>query len=340
MRIAEIATLGRPVPPSGEGSVELLVSLLTEELVGRGHEVTLFALPDSRTAARLVSPVEKSYVDGVEAWDWQVYESFQVREAFRQWRDFDVIHCHSYHFGLLYCDFVPTPSLHSFHIEPGPDYRFLAGQTRNRHLHFCSRYQARDFSDIDHTHVIHHGLDLGTFTAPRQEEGGNYLAFLGRFIPGKGVDLAVKLARQTGFPLRLAGPHNEYFREKIEPHLVPGLIDYIGEVSGREKVDFLSGAHALVYPILDGEPFGLVLVEAMACGTPVIALNRGAVPEIVDHGSTGWVVDSFVEMVRGIEEVGRLDRRSISQAARRFSHHRMVDEIENLMKMIHEGRSS
>ncbi|MCC5874994.1 MAG: glycosyltransferase, partial [Candidatus Sumerlaeia bacterium] len=157
MRIAEIATLGRPVPPTGEGSVELLVSLQTEELVNRGHEVTLFALPSSRTAARLESPVKSSYADGVNAWDWQVYESFQVREAFRQWRDFDIIHCHSYHFGMLYCDFVPIPSLHSIHIEPGPDYLFLAQNTRNRHLHFCSQYQARDFSGVANTHVIPHG---------------------------------------------------------------------------------------------------------------------------------------------------------------------------------------
>lgn len=338
MRIAEIATLGRPVPPTGEGSVELLVSLLTEELVRRGHEVTLFALPMSRTSARLVSPVKLSYTEGADAWDWQVYESYQVREAFMRWREFDIIHCHSYHFGMLYCDFVPTPSLHSFHIEPGPDYLFLARNTVNRHLHFCSRHQARDFAGVGNTHVVPHGLDLSICRPSLPvAERENYLAFLGRFIPGKGVDMAIRMAKETGFPLKLAGPENDYFRERVRPHLSPGLIEYAGEVAGQEKVDFLARAHALVYPILDGEPFGLVLVEAMACGTPVIALGCGAVPEIIDHGVTGWIAESYDGMIRGMDEVRALDPvRIIHEANSRFTHQRMTDGIERIMKLIVE----
>ncbi|MCA9437985.1 MAG: glycosyltransferase, partial [Candidatus Omnitrophica bacterium] len=157
MRIAEISTLHRPVPPVGEGSIESLVSTLTEGLVERGHEVTLFASADSETNARLWSPVPLERHRNPDAWDWQVYEAFQVREAFRMWEEFDLIHCHSYHFGLLYCDLVPTPSLHSVHIEPGPDYRFLAESTTNRSLHFCSRFQAREFERVEGIEVIPHG---------------------------------------------------------------------------------------------------------------------------------------------------------------------------------------
>src|SRR3990172_4715112 len=140
MRIAEISTLHRPVPPNGEGSIESLVYTLTEGLCTRGHTVTLFAHPHSRTSALLRSPAKVGVEKGSDIWDWRVYEAFQVSEAFKSWRDFEVIHCHSYHFGLLFCDLVPTPSLHSLHIEPSPDYLFLAERTQNRRMHFCSRY--------------------------------------------------------------------------------------------------------------------------------------------------------------------------------------------------------
>src|SRR5690606_8641276 len=210
LRIAEIATLSRPVPPAGEGSVESIVSDLTEGLVGRGQRATLFASADSRTAGELRSPVGKSYADDVNMWDWQVYEGFQVREAFRQCDDFDVIHCHSYHHALLFCDLVSVPVLMSLHLEPGPDYVFLAERSRNRHLHFCSQYQARHFEHIPQKTVIPHGVDVKAAHGASSEARGDDLVFLGRFHPDKGPLDAIRIARQLDRRLLLAAPANEY----------------------------------------------------------------------------------------------------------------------------------
>lgn len=332
MRIAMISTLSRPVPPVGEGSVELLVSLLTERLVARGHEVTLFALAGSATAARLLSPVETSYVTDTQKWDWQLYEAFQVREAFSQWRDFDVINCHSYHFGLLYADFVPIPSIHSLHIEPGPDYEFLARRTRQRHLHFCSRYQARGFLDLPGVHVIPHGLELDRYRVAPEPERGGYLAWLGRFHPDKGPLRAIALARRAGIPLKLAGPPGAYLREVVLPHVDGNLVEYVGEVTGQDKADFLSRARALLYPIERGEPFGLVLIEALASGLPVVATRRGAVSEIIESGVSGWIGETDEDLLAGIARADELDRPAIRRIAEeRFCADRMTDRLEALM---------
>lgn len=330
LRIAEIATLGRPVPPPGEGSVEHLVSIITEGLVERGHQVTLFARADSRTAARLRSPVPTGYARG--KWDWQLYEGFQVREAFRAWQDFDIIHCHSYHHALLFCDFVPIPVLVSIHLEPGPDYRFLSLHSTNRHLHFSSRYQAREFEEVQKKSVIPFGLPV-----PEDVNGewarGDYLAFLGRFHPDKGVLDAIRIARAAGRRLILAAPENEYFREHVLPEIDGEQIVYAGELSGPGKYQFLARSAGLLYPNVRGEPFGLVLIEALLAGTPVLARNIGAVPEIVDHGVTGWLGDTDEDFLEGIETAPTLSRPFIRKtAASHFSKERMLDGIEDLME--------
>lgn len=338
MRIAEISTLARPVPPPGEGSIESLVSVITEGLVRRGHEVTLFATADSKTSARLQSPVEGSYAGDPSKWDWQLYESFQVSEAFRRFKEFDVIHCHAYHFGLLYCDWVPIPSLHTIHIEPGPDYLFLARRTRNRHLQLCSSYQAREFAGLPGVHVIPHGIDIESFKLNGGVSSENYLAFLGRLIPEKGLLQAVEFARASGVPLKIAGPPTDYFRKSIEPLVDGRLIQYVGAISAEKRAGFLSAARALIYPLQRGEPFGLVLVEAMACGLPVIATNCGAVSEIIQHGKNGWVGDSAEDWAAGLQAADRMDRAAIRRmATENFSSERMVDSIEDLLRKIVEG---
>jgi glycosyltransferase involved in cell wall biosynthesis len=329
MRIGLISTLGQPVPPRGSGSVESLVHLLAEGFVERGNDVTLFATEGSQTSARLCSPVALPHGKGTNRWDWQAYEAFNVSEAFRSWRDFDVIHCHSYHHGLLWADHVPIPSVHSLHVEPGPDLRFLAERTHNRHLVFCSRFQARGFEDISSGHVIPHGIDLRSFHVG---ERGDHLLFLGRFIPEKGALEAIRLARRIDVPLRLAAPANDYYREVLEPEVDGELICHVGEAEGDEKAELLANARALIYPCQRAEPFGLVLVEALASGLPVLALNRGAVPEIITHGVTGTLGDTLEDLEAGLALVDALDRQRIrGEAERRFSVHRMVEEFDRLM---------
>jgi glycosyltransferase involved in cell wall biosynthesis len=332
VRVAEISTLSRPVPPEGEGSVEALVSHITEGLVRRGHEVTLFAVAGSRTSASLRSPVKTSYTDNPRKWDFQLYEAYQVCEAFRAWRDFDVIHCHSYLHGLLFCDWVPIPSLHALHIRFGPDLRFLATRTSNRHLQFSSQWQARHCRDLPGVHVIPHGVEMAQFRVAPPKERGEHLAFLGRFIPEKGALQAIQLAKASSLPLKLAGPRNDLFAEKIAPLLDGRQFEYVGELQGRAKADFLATARALIYPIQRPEPFGLVLIEAMACGLPILALSRGAVPEIVVHGQTGWIAKSKTDLLEGLRVVDALDRQTIRRhAEERFSSEVMIDRIERLL---------
>jgi len=227
----------------------------------------------------------------------------------------------------------------TLHIEPGPDYLFLAKRTHNRHLHFCSQYQARDFDEIPDKSVIHHGIPL--FEAVGSHEGPpeDYLAFLGRFLPDKGALEAIHIARESGRRLLLAAPENDYFHAEISRHVDGEQICYIGELGGREKFRFLERASALLYPIKRGEAFGLVLVESLMAGTPVIASNIGAVGEIVEHGVTGFLMERNQDYASAIAALGKLDRKSIRQwAVERFSANRMLDDIEALLVKLARGR--
>lgn len=338
MRIAEISTLARPVPPAGEGSVESLVSAVTEALVQRGHAVTLYATADSKTAATLRSPVPRSYTQDPAMWDWGLYEAYQAREAFLAWRDFDVLHCHAYHYGLLFCDFVPAPSVHSIHIEPGPDYLLLARRTTNRHLVFCSRYQAREFAGLPNVHIVPHGIDVSAFDVAPPEEREDYAVFLGRMIPEKGPLEAIAAARAAGLRLLMAAPTSDYYRQAVAPLVDGDAVVYLGEVAGAEKARLLARAHALLYPVTRGEPFGLVLIEAMACGLPVVASATGATPEIIEHGVTGYLAATPDELARGLREVATLDRRLIRRAAEdRYTVVRMVDGLEAVLRAAAES---
>lgn len=334
MRICLISTLSRPVPPVGEGSVELLVSLLANGLVERGHDVALYALPGSNTKATLRSPVESSYVTDPDKWDWQLYEAYQVREAFSAWRDFDIIHCHSYQYGLLFADTVPIPSVHSVHTEPGPDWKFLARRTVNRHLLFASKYQAREFENVQGVHVVPDGIDVGLLGVS-SDVRPEYLAYMGRFHPDKGPLSAIAVAQRSGLPLKLAGPANDYFRDAILPLIDGEQIQYVGEICAAEKGRFLAGAIALLYPVTRGEPFGLVLPESLAVGTPVLAFREGAVPEIIDDGITGYIGTDENELAAFVPRAQQLDRQKIQSVAKqRFSADTMVAATEALYQQI------
>jgi glycosyltransferase involved in cell wall biosynthesis len=327
LRIAQLAPVAAPVKPDSTRSIEHLVSLLTEELVRRGHEVTLFATGDSQTAATLRSLYPRGYEDDDDLWNWHFHESLQAAAAMEQAHAFDVIHSHAYHHALPFTRLVRTPILHSYHILPNEDI-VPAFARLNAHVAALSHYQRSIFRGLDDVAVVYHGIDTDAF--PFNPERGDYLFFLGAMTPGKGPVAAIELARTVGMRLVLAGPSDEdeaYFRSEVQPRIDPRTVEYVGPVGVKKRNRLLAGAAALVYPLADPEPFGLVTVEAMACGTPVAALDLGAVPEIVTNGVTGYHAPDAETLAARLPAILALDRQRVRQdAVRRFDYRRMVDD--------------
>jgi glycosyltransferase involved in cell wall biosynthesis len=329
LRIALVAPVATPVTAANTGSIEQLVWQLTEELVRRGHQVTLFATGDSETAAALHAVYPRGYEDDGDLWNWEFHESLNVAAAFEQARSFDVIHSHVYHYALPFTRLVKTPVVHSYHVLPDDDVVAAFARFPDAHLVAISDYQRKIFQANEDVAVIHHGVNTDAF--PFNPHGGDYLLFLGRIIPGKGVVEAVHLARHVGLRLIIAGPqddHDEgYYNTEVAPLIDGTNVQYIGPVSLKQRNPLLAGAAVLLYPITDPEPFGLVLVEAMACGTPVVATGLGAVPELVDNGVTGHYAMDFEQLAQQMPATLKLDRTGVRQrAVARFDYRRMVDE--------------
>ena len=333
LRIAELAPVAMPVRPGEGDSIEQLVSLLTEELVRRGHEVTLFAVGDSVTTANLRSYYAHGYRDTDELWDWRVPETLNASWAFEQASAFDVMHSHAYHFALPFTRFVSTPVVHSYHVQLGPEVVEGFRRYPDTQLVAISEFQRSELEGFDHVPVIHNGIDAGAF--PFSAEGGDYLAFLGRMIPSKGAAEAVRVARELDFPLIMAGPSTDWFEREVRPAIGDPLIRYEGPIDAAGRDELLGGAAALLYPITYPEPFGLVMVEAMACGTPVAAFGVGAVPEIVEQGVGGCWVPQGGSLGEAVQSAVQLDRRRVREAAvERFNYRRMVDAYERLYRRL------
>src|SRR5919201_3772946 len=323
LKIAEIAPVAMPVKPGEGDSIEQLVSLLTEELVRRGHDVTLFAVGGSVTTAELRSCYERGYRERDEVWDWRVLEQLSAAWAFEQAAEFDVVHSHSYHFALPFTRFVATPVVHTYHVQLGPE--VLEGFSRypEAQLVAISDFQRGELEGFDDVPVIHNGIDVDAF--PFGAERGEYLAFLGRMIPSKGAVEAVRVARERRLPLVMAGPSTEWFEREVRPSVDGELIRYLGPIDPAGRNELLRGAAALLYPISYPEPFGLVMVEAMACGTPVAAFGVGAVPEVVEQGLGGHWVPLGGNVGDAVQSAVQLDRRRVRQrAVERFDYRRMV----------------
>jgi glycosyltransferase involved in cell wall biosynthesis len=333
LKIAQLAPVAMPVKPGEGDSIEQLVSLLTEELVRRGHGVTLFAVGGSVTTASLRSRYEQGYREREEIWDWRVPETLNAAWAFEQASAFDVMHSHSYHFALPFTRFVSTPVVHTYHVQLGPEVVEGFRRYPETQLVAISEFQRSELQGFDDVPVIHNGIDAGAF--PFRAEGGDYLAFLGRMIPSKGAAEAVRVAHELDFPLIMAGPSTDWFERDVRPAVDDRSIRYLGPVDPAGRNELLAGAAALLYPITYPEPFGLVMVEAMACGTPVAAFGVGAVPEVVEQGVGGcWVPPggSLGEAVRGAVQ---LDRHRVREAAvERFDYRRMVDAYERLYRRL------
>jgi glycosyltransferase involved in cell wall biosynthesis len=323
MRIAQIATLSAPVGPETGGSVESLIWLLTRELAKLGHEVTVFGAAGSQADGELVVTMPGPYARDGAFEDWHLCEWVNLCRAVEQSGRFDVLHSHAYLWGIPLQPFACAPLVHTTHIVPDEDSAKLWAAAQQSSVTAISRHQWSAFPDLKPAAVIPHGVDTAQFTFREQPE--DYVLYLGRFVSGKGPLLAIETARQLGVRLVLAGPSNPYFREKIQP-LVDGKgVEYAGFVTGKERDRLLGGARALLYPIQYPEAFGLVLVEAMLCGTPIAAMRLGAVPEIVEEGLSGFTATTREEFAAGVPKCFSLDRRRIQQEARqKFSAEKMA----------------
>ena len=327
MRIAHIAPVATTIPPPKSGSVETMTSLLTEGLVSRGHDVTLFATADSKTSARLNAIYPHGYWHDDNMWPWELYEMLNLAAAVERATEYDVIHYEAayYPMSLAFARLSPTPIIQTLHHSPSAAEIKLWCRYPEAPFVAISREQARLLVGLNVVDTVLHGIDTDNFTF--QDKPEDYLLFLGRFTEGKGVLQAIEIAKRVGIRLILAAAEGEYYREKIAPHVDGRHVVYYGEADFDAKVKLYGGARALLYPIQAREPFGLVLAEAMACGTPVAALDRGAVREVVDEGVTGMVFDDLEQMANDLPRVFDLDRRRVRErAVARFGVARMVHE--------------
>ena len=332
MRIGIIAPPWFPVPPTGYGGIEWVVSLLADGLVASGHEVTLFASGDSQTKARLVSVYPQAASAHI---GYTAYDLHHALACLERAGEFDVVNDHSGPLAAALGGAVATPVLHTVHgpldRRMGDVYVQVARVAPQVGLISLSMNQRRPQPDLNWVANCPNALDLSAY--PVHPHRGDYLLFIGRLSPDKGAHRAIEVAQAVGLPLKLAGKmqdrlEEEYFEAAIEPAL-GAEIEYLGEVTHAEKVDLLQNARVTLFPIKWQEPFGLVMIESMACGTPVLATRWGAVPEVIAHGRTGIIVDEHTEMPAALAEADRLDplecRRYVEE---RFSAARMVADYE------------
>jgi glycosyltransferase involved in cell wall biosynthesis len=344
MKIAQIAPLMESVPPRLYGGTERIVSYLTDELVRLGHEVTLFASADSVSAAELVGCAAKALrLDG-NIRDPIPYYMLMLDRVRQLAEEFEILHFHidQFHFPLFrqMADRTVT-TLHG--RQDSPDLKPLYLGFSEMPLVSISNAQRRPVANANFVATVHHGIPANLHTPVYNPRGG-YVAFLGRISPEKRPDRAIQIARTLGIPLKIAAKvdavDEAYFREEIAPLLRDPMVEFIGEIDEHSKTEFLGEALALLFPIDWPEPFGLVMIEAMACGTPVLAFGHGSVTEIIDPGVTGAVVDTMDEAVRTLPRVIALDRHAVRRRfEQRFSSVRMATDYVALYRSLLERSS-
>jgi glycosyltransferase involved in cell wall biosynthesis len=344
MKIAQISPLMESVPPRLYGGTERIVSYLTDELVRLGHEVTLFASADSVTAARLVGCASVALrLDG-NVRDPIPYYMLMLDRVRELAEEFDVLHFHidQFHFPLFHQ--MADRTLTTLHGRQDlPDLKPLYIGFGDMPLVSISNAQRRPIPKANFVGTVHHGIPTNLYT-PIYNPRGGYVAFIGRISPEKRPDRAIRIARTLGIPLKIAAKVDKadeaYFHETIAPLLSDQGVEFIGEINERSKTEFLGEAQALLFPIDWPEPFGLVMIEAMACGTPVLAFRHGSVSEIVDQGLTGAVVDTMDEAVRMLPRVIALDRRAVRRRfEQRFSSERMATDYVAVYRSLLERSS-
>jgi glycosyltransferase involved in cell wall biosynthesis len=332
MRIAVLAPPWFPVPPTGYGGIEWVVWLLADGLVDAGHEVTLFASGDSRTKATLAAVFDEAPSEWIGRSFWELRH---LLSCYTRAEDFDIVNDHTGMLAIATGSSISTPVVSTVHGpldgEPGEMYEQLGAIAPEVGLISISLNQRKPKPHLNWIANCPNALDLSVYPFRPHHERGDYLLFLGRMSPDKGAHRAVAVAMDAGLPLKLAGKmreakEKEYFEEFVRPHLRDG-IEYLGEVSHGEKVELLQGARATLFPIEWEEPFGLVMIESMACGTPVIGTRWGAVPEVIEHGRSGIIVDDYTQMTAALEEADKLDTDQLRRyVEERFSPPRMVED--------------
>jgi glycosyltransferase involved in cell wall biosynthesis len=343
MKIAVLSPVWFAVPPTGYGGIEWVVSLLADGLAAAGHDTTLFASGESRTHAKLaaVYPVAPSAEIGRTQ-----PELHHALSCYERAGDFDVINDHTGMLGAVLGGAVATPVVHTVHGpldgEPGQLYESIARVAPQVGLISISMNQRKPKPDLPWIANCPNALDFSVY--PCKPHRGDYVLFLGRMSPDKGAHRAIAVAMEAGIPLKLAGKMQDqkeidYFEGLVAPHLV-GDIEYLGEVSHGEKVELLQNARATLFPIEWEEPFGLVMVESMACGTPVVATRWGAVPEVIEDGRSGIIVESYRDMPAALERADELDPLELRRfAEEHFSPERMVSDYVSAYESAIERRS-
>jgi glycosyltransferase involved in cell wall biosynthesis len=344
MKIAQIAPLAESVPPQKYGGTERIVSYLTEELVRQGHEVTLFASGDSTTRAELHASVPTALRLNPEVRDPWPYAALQLEQVRSRAHEFDVLHFH--------CDFHHFPVIRALGLGNAvttmhgrldlPDYRELFDTFSDAPLVSISEQQRLPLTQCNWAGTVHHGLPQGVCHFEGHSRG-DYLAFLGRISPEKRADRAIEIAARSGMKLKIAAKvdvaDRKYFEQTIEPLLTQPHVEFVGEIGEREKCDFLGHAAALLFPIDWPEPFGLVMIEAMSCGTPCVAWRAGSVPEIINEGSNGFIVDSIDDAVAAVRQAKLLDRRAVRTVfQQRFSAERMTRDYVDIYRRVARRR--
>jgi glycosyltransferase involved in cell wall biosynthesis len=341
MRIAQIAPVWYPVPPPGYGGIELVVGLLADGLVAAGHDVTLFASGGSTTKAELVTPLVNAPDPALLANPW--YDGFHAVSAYLGAEDFDIVHDHAAIVGPA-CGAMlrgRPPVVHTLHGPWTEETRlFYSALDRIVHLVAISEAQRRDNNDARYAATVHNGIDIDQYAYTETKD--DYLVYVGRANPDKGPSVAINVARRAGLPLKMILKRNEpaeraYFEDAIAP-LVTDQVELHENVSHAEKVELLGRARAMIFPIRWPEPFGLVMVEAMACGTPVVTTNWGAAPELVEDGVTGYRRDDYADLVSAITLVDQLSPAACrARVEAEFSADAMVSKYAALYERVADG---
>lgn len=344
MKIAQIAPIVERVPPKKYGGTERVVSALTEELVRRGHEVTLFASGDSITAAKLESIYPRGLREAriKEMYGLNYLTLLHYGWAYELQAEFDIIHDHLAPYTLPTANIAHTPTVVTMHGPFTTENRKLFQTFRAPAVVTISQSQAFPVPNINHVGTVYNGLPMEHY--PFGERAGDYILFVGRISMEKGVHFAIEVAQQLDIPLIIAAKLEKidrpYFNEYIEPWL-SDRIKWIDEVNEEERNKLMSGARCFLHPVTWREPFGLTMIEAMACGCPVVGFNRGAVPEIIKTGETGYVVEDIEGMIEAVENIHAIDRAKCREhALANFNAGRMAEGYENIYKTLLEQNDS